>query len=756
MKVRACRPHRHRYWAEMLILVAITLLTYANTFHDTGFVTDSNFVILQDERVHRASLSNLKAIFSQDYWQVTGGGSGLYRPLTTLSFLLNYAILGNADHAAGYHLFNALVHTTNVILVYLTLLALQGTGLLALSAAAIFAVHPVNVEAVTNLVGRADLLATCSVLVGLLCHVRAAMVRGGHKIAWLTVMMLAVTIGLFCKETAVVILVVVVLYDLIYRLQVRHRVWLINLWLNGWHFFRSGYLALIPPLLIFFAVRRQVFAGLNFAEVQFVIFVDNPMLDAGFWAARLTAIKVVGRYLGLLLWPRHLSSDYSYNQIPMVAWPFDGWEDWQALLAMAAVGALIWLAVKQRRRQKELSFAVCLFLGALLPTANLLPRPGEPLFEPESWLIGSIMAERFLYLPSIGFAGCLVFAVNSLAGHVVAISGVAASSRSQAVKVMSVLIVTGLVSALAIRSFQRNFDWQSDFSLWSKDVQTVPNNVKAHMALAMLAAADSGGNNLGEAIAEAEKALAITDRYLPVMVNLGAYYRRQGDSLAGQGADGGWIPTPQSLPWYEKSVAVLMRAVSLDKALNDERRERMVQAGKDPKLIQDDGELGVYENLGLAQMRLGNHQEALEAYRALRRLAPFELKAYLEMAKIYQVRQELAAAAISLHQVQLLGGKDPEIDAALVELYRQIDPQGCALESRAGSVVLDGRCPLVREQICQANFGLVEVLVQAKEFDAAWQMVQASLRDTQCPPELYDPLLPGKGAGGQAVRLPAR
>lgn len=736
------RLSRNRLWLEIIILAVISVLTYANTLHDSGFVTDSNFVISQDERVHRTSLENLGLIFSQDYWQVTGGESGLYRPLTTLSFLFNYAILGNGGHATGYHLLNVLVHTANVILVYLMIGALPGAGGLALFAAAIFAVHPVNVEAVTNLVGRADLLAACSVLTSFLCYVKAAGSWGRQKILWLLAMMFAVTLGLFCKETAVVILLVVVLYDGTFRLLARHRNVLINLCLNYWQFFRQGYVALIPPLLIFFGARRLVFSGLDFAEVQFVLFVDNPLLDAGFWAARLTAIKVVGRYLGIMLWPYHLASDYSYNQIPVVRWPFQGWEEWQALVALIAIVALVWLGVKQRRSEKAFFFFLFFFFGALLPTANLLPRPGEPLFEPESWLIGSIMAERFLYLPSIGFAGCLVIAVTALAEYGAKIGVKNATHRPRAVNLASVILLSVLVVGFALRSFLRNFDWESEFSLWSKDVQTVPNNVKAHLALAMLAATDARGNNLERAISEAEKAMAISDRYLPVLLKLGIYYRLQGEAQEVRSAADGWTVTPQGKPWFEKSVAVLQRAALLDKRLNEERRVRLLKAGRDPQLVGDNGELELYENLGVSQVRLGNTQEALAAYRTLRHLAPFELRAYQEIAKIFQASNDFKEAAISLHQVRLLGNKDPEIDKALIDLYGHIDPQGCALDKGQSQAALDMACPLVQQQVCQANFGLVEVLLQAKQFDAAWQMVQSGLRDSKCPQKLYEPLMP--------------
>jgi len=737
-----CSHPQKRYWAELVVLAFITLLTYANTFQDTDFVRDNDFLVLQDARVHSASLENLQQIFTQDYWQVSGGGATLYRPLTTLSYLFNYAILGNGTHATGYHLFNALLHTINVILVYLLIRALPGTGGMALLVAAIFAVHPINVETVTNIVGRADLLAAGSVLVAFLCYLRAVAVPGRQKIFWLASMMLVVTLGLFCKETAIVILVVVVLYDFTYRLRPLHRNKLANLWLNFWDFFRSGYIALIFPLLIFFVVRYLVFYRVAIAHLPFVVFIDNPLREADFWSARLTAVKVIGKYLWIFLWPRLLSNDYSYNQIPLIHWPFQGWEDWQVMVVIALVVALVWLAVKQRQNRKELFFCLFWLFGAMLPTANLLPRPGAPIFENESWLIGSIMAERFMYLPSIGYAGCLVIAVQALGEYIAKINMFTAGYRLKVTKMVGAVLLGVVVLSLAFRSFQRNYDWENEYSLWSKDVVSVPNNVKAHMFLAKYADSVASGNNVDLAISEAEQALAITDRFMDVLLNLGIFYRQKGNSLAERSADAGWLLGWQSMVWYEKSANILQQAILLDKALNAEQQARLLRSGIDARLIWDNGELEVYFQSGDTLALLGRFQAALNAYRDMRHLAPFDLRSYREMVKIFRVVNDLPHAAISLHQLQWLDDRDLEIGRELIEVYKQMDPQGCAVDKHQPQATLNPACPLVQQTVCQANFELVDVLVQAKQFETAWQMVQTGIRECHCLPALYVPLLP--------------
>jgi hypothetical protein len=111
-------------------------------------------------------------------------------------------------------------------------------------------------------------------------------------------------------------------------------------------------------------------------------------------------------FLGLFLWPARLSADYSYNAIRLFGWRASNWEDAKALIALAVcLGAAllaVLLAVRWRRTGKPLLFFLVFFFVALSPTSNLIV------------LIGSIMAERFLYLPSVGLAGCVVAAIHAL------------------------------------------------------------------------------------------------------------------------------------------------------------------------------------------------------------------------------------------------------------------------------------------------------------------------------------------------------
>ena len=130
--------------------------------------------------------------------------------------------------------------------------------------------------------------------------------------------------------------------------------------------------------------RALVLAASPTAEFPFV---DNPIVGASFWVGRLTAMKVMARYLWLAIWPVKLSADYSYSEIPLARGSFADWTAWIAIAI--GLGMLVWLW----KRSRPAFFFACFGFLNLLPASNLL------------FPIGTIMAERLLYLPLAGLAG---------------------------------------------------------------------------------------------------------------------------------------------------------------------------------------------------------------------------------------------------------------------------------------------------------------------------------------------------------------
>ena len=180
----------------------------------------NGFGVAATRSAFEATPQNIRSILTGGYWYVNST-TGLYRPLTTLSLMFNYAVLGGGENPAGYHVLNLLLHWVNAVLVYCLALAVLADAWAAFFTAALFTTHPIATEAVTNIIGRADLLATLAVLGGTLLYLRSGQESGRRRTAWLLGLALGTTLGLLAKESAVGILGAMLAFDLAYRVHWR-------------------------------------------------------------------------------------------------------------------------------------------------------------------------------------------------------------------------------------------------------------------------------------------------------------------------------------------------------------------------------------------------------------------------------------------------------------------------------------------------------------------------------------------------------
>jgi hypothetical protein len=622
-------------------LCAITLLAYSNSF-PAGFSLDSRGILLQD-RIHAATAENLQLILGHTYWWPYGE-SGLYRPVTTLTYLFNYAVLGNGDQPEGYHAINFLLHACNVLLVYLLAGRWWKTGWKALAVAALWAVHPALTESVTNIAGRADLLAALAVLSGLWMYLKSAESRGLRRWAWLGGLMLAAMCGVFSKENAVVLPGVMALLELSDRKRGRA--------------LALGCLAVLPALLAMAYQRAEVLSKLPPMQIPFL---DNPLAAAGFWSAKLTAVRLLAKYLGLLIWPAHLSWDYSYAQIPMATGSLADWAGWMAIAAVAAAAFLAW------RLNRTVFFAIGFAFVTFLPTSNLvLP-------------IGTIFAERFLYLPAIALAICLVAAADGLGR-----------------KAPVVLGVIGVL--LAARTWVRNADWRDSVTVTTAGVATSPRSYKAHGALALaLFEADPGHANLDRAIAEAEKGLAILDGLPDDRLNSDAFLQAA-DYYRAKGA-------------YQRELQLLLHTRSIVEANHGSTAAKFVE-------LEDE--------LSAAYLRLGDAAQSAAAATAAIGRAPQTAESYRLLAAASLMNGKAEDAAIALFE-GLFATADVELRSKLETLYQNVlGGQGCALLAGPNGPQINPSCEIVRRHACSAVARLIPVYTRLERQDLAIQLQRNS------------------------------
>jgi tetratricopeptide (TPR) repeat protein len=573
----------------ILALCTLTLLAFSNSFQ-AGFILDNNGLLL-DPRIREVTPENIALILKHTYWWPSGE-AGLYRPFTTLSYLFNYAILGDRDQPAGYHSVNLILHLGNVLLAYALGLRLLRRFWPAVFIAALWSVHPALTESVTNIVGRADLLAAMAVLSGFLMYLKSTEASGWAPLFWLAGLAIVTAIGIFSKESTVAILPLILLYELVWWKERRpHRALV------------YGCIATLLPIAVMLYQRSVVLAASPPAEFPYT---DNPIVGADWWTGRLTAVKVMARYLWLTIWPAKLSVDYSYNQIPVAHGAAEDWLAYAVVLIVAIVVILLY------RWNRTCFFLACFAFLNFLPASNLL------------FPIGTILADRLLYLPSLGLLACSVLAIYTLA---------------QKPKIAALVpIVLGLITVgFTIRTWIRNRDWRTDFTIATADVRVSPNSFKLHRLLAAsLFESDPAHSKIDQVIAEQEKSLALIDS-LPAKLRppdayrlAGYYYLVKGDQKRGQGRAA-----------YERALQALLRCLEIDQVAR-------------PSSALSAGDSQAYLLLSVAYLRLNEADQAYDAVSKARALDPLNPQVYRQLSDVYAHQRRNEEADIASMQASAI------------------------------------------------------------------------------------------------------
>ncbi len=321
---------------------------------DYGFVQDDRAIIVSNPAAH--SIGAALGAFDDPYWP-RETQAGLYRPLTILSYAIDWTISGGRP--GWMHIMNALWHGLATLLL-VGVLARWLSPRAAAAAGVVFAWHPVHTEAVASVVGRAELL----VAVGILGAVLAA--RRG----WWVAAVACAAVAMLSKEHGVIAGVVILLDR---WLQPAPQAPALEAWrMKGGEVF---FWVALGAVTIGYLIAWYFIGRAGASDTAAVFYGRGPI-------GRLAiALPAVLRASVLLFWPVSLSSDYSPQVIPAYS-RFS----LAAVLGLCIVIAVPIVIARYRRRAPAISFAVGLAALSYLPTSNLL------------FPSGVVLAERNLYL----------------------------------------------------------------------------------------------------------------------------------------------------------------------------------------------------------------------------------------------------------------------------------------------------------------------------------------------------------------------
>ena len=414
-------PETSRDAGIFLILFLLAFLPYVNTlFND--FVYDDGFQVVENPYVH--SFRYLRQIFTTTVWSFQGaqGVTNYFRPMMTFLYLLTYQIAGTVPFS--FHLTNLVLNGAVVWLVFYLVRRFSGERV-ALIAAGLFALHPIHTESVAWIAAVTDLELSLFYLGTFLLYLKLP--ESDHRLRARAAMCLTFALALLSKEQAMTLPVVVTLFEYFYRddratTSMNEKVSRVGpLW---------GMAAL------YFVARAIVLGGV--ASV-----VSRPNLS--WYEAGLSAVSLIGGYLGKLLWPAHLSAFYVFH-------PSHHLMDASVLAGFAGIALCAILFVVLWTRVHLLSFALVWMFLPLGPVLNA------------RWMPASVFAERYLYLPSVGFCWLLAWAAVKLWNI-----KEPAFMRPLGHAVPALVGVAALI--FAVKTVRRNRDWRSDEVLFRQSIQ---------------------------------------------------------------------------------------------------------------------------------------------------------------------------------------------------------------------------------------------------------------------------------------------
>ncbi len=608
-------------WAIFLlsILIYINTVSHRYALDDKAVITHNN--------ITAKGWAGIPELFTTAYWYgMNGDNEGVYRPLSPVTFAIEQAIFGRNPYIS--HGINVLLYGLSMILLFRVLTLMfnsfhaKGNIVFAAIATLLFAGHPVHTEVVANIKSRDELLAFMGILLALYACFRSLQTK-----RWIfrIVGPLCFALALLSKEHALT------------------------------------FAALLPLALFFFtdrSIRSLVldslpyvvvaigYLGLYFQLTSFVpadgLHVFDNALNADAPASDLWATKIfiLGKYLALLVFPHPLVYDYSYDHIPITGFTdYRVWATMVVFLASLAIGIKLLIS---RLSGARLSFAAAVvgfsvgwFWIGISMVSNIF------------FLIGSTMAERFLYMPSLGFCLLLTLGIFRLT-----------KTREEALPVARHkalwLIVFAVFLTHAGKTLTRNMAWKNDFTLFRNDIRYLPRNAKANHNLsnvyveqaAEVSNPERAKNLYVEAKKYLERAIAIYPDVVEFHDDMGNIHGRLGDFSA-------------AINSYQASIQINPKRAKphaqLGKAYGFVRQYEQAVNSLEVALLLDPVFVDAYLSLGITYGMLQQYNQAIRIFEKGLEISPRHKDLLQNIIITYQQTGNTEQAAV--YQQQLNSGK---------------------------------------------------------------------------------------------------
>jgi tetratricopeptide (TPR) repeat protein len=619
---------------SLLIICCLSIVIYSNTF-DASFHFDDELSIVSNLSIR--NLTNLGKVWN--FWPM--------RFITYITIALNYQI--HKFNVFGYHLVNLLIHTAQAAMVFWFVILTFSTpkikhekiavhaNLIAFFASAVYLTHPIQTQSVTYIIQRTTSLASLFYLACLNLYIKSRLLQHEKeslavwKFYYFGSIILAV-MAMFTKEMTITLPLMLLLFEY-YFLKTKDNI--------NWKQLAPFLITLlIIPLVMLLS------KSVNFQEMRLA---SEPPPDISRWHYFLTQGRVLVTYLRLTLLPINQNLDYDYPKA-------------QALLELPTLASILFLcaillmALRIFSKQRLLSFTIFWFFLTLAPESSIIP-------------IKDVIFEHRLYLPMVGFSLMLVVVLY----YFFARFGLR----------LFVVALTVIISCYCVLTYNRNFVWKDEFSLWADAIAKSPRKARCYSERGN---AYKNRGNLNEAISDYSKAMEIDPNYAAAYNNRGAAYLKKGNAEQALFDCNKAIQLNPKVSFYyynranvykskgyfQQAVSDYSKAIAInpDFALAYHNRGSVYQErGSLNEAVSDYSKaIAIEPNLALTYYNRGNVYlangdliKAVSDYGRAIQIEPNLAGAYLNRAKAHFLKQEYQESWQDVYKLKTLG-YDAEFD----------------------------------------------------------------------------------------------
>lgn len=418
---------------ELLVpfcLSVIVFLCFANSLGN-DFVFDDIYLVVQNKYIRSLDLSIML---------------GAYRPVRDLSYALDLRIWGEGPF--GFHLTNILIHSANVLLVFGLIRRLSKDLISATLTALIFAVHPIQTDAVAYISGRRDLLFSFFYLLALHVYLTYYRTRWSARAALYFILFLVLWVfSLMSKEMAASLPILIFVWHYCEAWEEGPLWWRQVIRTTQRTFARDRWFWLLAFLGgLAFTVYGVLFAGASRRARNLEYWGGSFYLNA------LTVVRVHAWYLKQLVYPTPIAQYLGAFEPSRSAF------DWSFVLSLAVVGGVLCGGFLLLNRHRLMAFAVFSYFVLLLPVSQIIPHH-------------ELLADHYLYLPMMSFGLFVALLVQRI------------RATNRTAGKAAYWVATAVVLIFIVMTIVQNRSWKNERTLWASNYKAVPNSPRAALNL---------------------------------------------------------------------------------------------------------------------------------------------------------------------------------------------------------------------------------------------------------------------------------